>query len=491
MANIRKIIIAASAGTIIEWYDFYIYGSLAPVIATQFFPKENPTAAFLATLAIFGVGFVVRPFGALVFGRLGDIVGRKYTFLLTLLIMGGSTFAIGLIPSYGTIGMLAPILVLILRILQGLALGGEYGGATTYVAEHAPEGRKGFFTSFIQTTATLGLFISLGVILICKSSMSKESFNDWGWRVPFFVSVLLVAGSFAIRRKMEESPEFVALKASGKTSKHPLKESFTQWKNLKWVLIALFGATAGQGVVWYTGQFYAMNFCTKTLSIDATQIQKMLLVVLLLGTPLFIFFGWLSDRIGRKWIMLSGIGLAALFYVPIYQQMIKLSEPSTGWEWTMNQPEPATYTVLANGDSSSVSKLEFTNGGVVTYTGIKSPGAAEWKISQNIVLPSENIFLIGLLIFVQLLFVAMAYGPIAAFLVELFPANIRYTSMSLPYHIGNGVFGGLTPLIAESLVLKTGNTIAGIYYPVIVATLTVIVGVFFLPEKKKNDGIKI
>lgn len=485
MSSIRKIIIAASAGTVIEWYDFYIYGSLAPVIATQFFPKENPTAAFLATLAIFGVGFVVRPFGALVFGRLGDLVGRKYTFLLTLLIMGGATFCIGLVPSYGTIGMLAPILVLILRILQGLALGGEYGGATTYVAEHAPEGRKGFFTSFIQTTATLGLFISLGVILLCKSMMSTEDFNDWGWRLPFFLSLFLVAGSFAIRRKMEESPEFAALKASGKTSKNPLKESFTQWKNLKWVLIALFGATAGQGVVWYTGQYYAMNFCTKTLSIDATQIQKMLLVVLLIGTPLFIFFGWLSDRIGRKWIMLTGIALAAVFYVPIYKAMAQIADPGTAWEHTLSEKPIDKFYMTANGDSACDQTLVFANGGQWERTSERKAGTGNWEWTKsNIKLPSQSLMVLGLLIFVQLIFVAMAYGPIAAFLVELFPANIRYTSLSLPYHIGNGIFGGLTPLIAEVLVVKTGNNIAGLYYPVIVATVTVIVGVFFIREKK-------
>lgn len=476
MRSIRKIILAASAGTVIEWYDFYIFGSLATYISTQYFPSENPTASFLATLAAFGVGFVVRPFGALVFGRLGDLVGRKYTFLLTLLIMGGSTFAIGLIPSYESIGVLAPIIVFLLRALQGLALGGEYGGATTYVAEHAPAGKRGLFTSFIQTTATLGLFISIGVILLCKMSMSKEAFNDWGWRIPFLLSVILVAGSFMIRRKMEESPEFTALKAEGKTSKHPLKESFTQWKNLKWVLIALFGATAGQGVVWYTGQFYAMNFCTKTLSIDATQIQKMLLVVLFIGTPLFIFFAWLSDKIGRKWIMLSGIALGAIFYIPIYKAMAAQADTS---EWTLNTTDqqlsqhgihptdPVTYT--------------YENGAKVTTT------MKDGKSTSLIQLPSRNITIIGLLIFLQLVFVTMAYGPIAAFLVELFPANIRYTSMSLPYHIGNGVFGGLTPLIAESMVVKTGNIFAGLYYPVIVAAVTVVVGALLIKNRKGSE----
>lgn len=484
MRSIRKIILAASAGTVIEWYDFYIFGSLAPFISTQFFPKENPTASFLATLAAFGVGFVVRPFGALVFGRLGDMVGRKYTFLLTLLMMGGSTFAIGVIPSYESIGVLAPIIVFLLRALQGLALGGEYGGATTYVAEYAPEGKKGFFTSFIQTTATIGLFVSIGVILLCKSTMSKESFDDWGWRIPFLLSIFLVAGSFIIRRRMDESPEFAALKAQGKTSKHPLKESFTQWKNLKWVLIALFGATAGQGVVWYTGQFYAMNFCTKTLNIDSTQIQQMLLVVLLIGTPLFIFFAWLSDKIGRKWIMLTGIALGAIFYVPIYQAMAEQAD-TTRWEWTATAPGWITTSdEKPNGDSSSISKIEFTYGGMITQSAVKKAGTSEWKIERTVLLPKRNLVVIGLLIFIQLVFVTMAYGPIAAFLVELFPANIRYTSMSLPYHIGNGVFGGLTPLIAESMVVKTGNIFAGLYYPVVVAAATVVVGTIAIRNKQ-------
>lgn len=483
--GIRRVVFASSAGTVIEWYDFYIFGSLATIISSQYFPKENPAAAFLATLAAFGVGFVIRPFGALVFGRLGDIVGRKYTFLLTLLIMGGSTFAIGLIPSYETIGVLAPVLVFVLRALQGLALGGEYGGATTYVAEHAPEGKRGFFTSFIQTTATLGLFISIGVILLCKTILGNNAFSDWGWRIPFLVSSILVAISFFIRRKMEESPEFAQMKKEGKTSSSPLKESFTKWSNLKWVLIALFGATAGQGVVWYTGQFYAMNFCTKSLEMDATQVQTMLLIVLLAATPLFVFFAWLSDRIGRKWIMLSGIALGAIFYIPIYKAMAAQTDSSSAWEWTVEKPQETIVMRKANGDSTTFQFLQFTHGARIEWKGEKKDGEEKWTNTRTVKLPPKNIFIVGLLIFVQLIFVAMAYGPIAAFLVELFPAKIRYTSMSLPYHIGNGVFGGLTPLIAESLVLKTGNMFAGLYYPVIIAAITFFIGAVLIRERKQ------
>ncbi|MFM7311021.1 MAG: MFS transporter, partial [Flavobacteriales bacterium] len=326
-SSLLKVISASSAGTLIEWYDFYIFGSLAATISEQFFPKENPTAGFLATLAAFGVGFVIRPFGAVVFGRLGDLVGRKKTFLLTLLLMGGATFAIGLIPGYSTIGVFAPILVFLLRAIQGLALGGEYGGAAIYVAEHAPNHRRGFFTSFIQITATLGLIVSLAVILLCKSTMSASDFAVWGWRIPFLLSSILVVISYFIRHRMEESPEFQALKSAGKTVANPLRESFSKWSNLKWVLLALFGATAGQGVVWYTGQFYAMNFCTQTLKIDSTQLQKILIAVLLIGTPLFILFGWLSDRVGRKWIILAGIGLGACCYYPTFQSMRSLADP--------------------------------------------------------------------------------------------------------------------------------------------------------------------
>ena len=493
--SIWSIITASSLGTVIEWYDFYIFGSLAPIIATQFFPKENPTAAFLATLAAFGVGFVIRPFGALVFGRLGDLMGRKSTFLLTLILMGVSTFAIGLIPSYESIGILAPIIVFILRAVQGLALGGEYGGAAIYVAEHAPEGKKGYFTSFIQTTATFGLLLSLAVILLCKYFVPEGEFEVWGWRLPFLLSVILVVVSYFIRTKMDESPVFQQMKAAGKTAKNPLKESFTKWRNLKLVLIALFGAAAGQGVIWYTGQFYAMNFSIKTLHIQENQIQFMLIPVLLLATPFFIVFAKLSDRIGRKKVMMSGVLLAILLYIPIYKQMSSLAD----WRsWEQNPEHYHTQTFSnetidksgANTGSVTVTnKTSYINGCKRIETmklenSSKGKNAVETK--QQIKLSNSKIFYLGFLIFIQLIFVCMVYGPIAAFLVELFPPEIRYTSLSLPYHIGNGVFGGLTPLIAEILVLKFNNPLAGLWYPITIGAITFIVGMLFLTSSKNT-----
>lgn len=423
--GIWKVIAASSAGTLIEWYDFYIFGSLATIISAHFFPAGHPTAAFLSTLAIFATGFIVRPFGAIVFGRIGDLVGRKYTFLLTLLLMGGSTFAIGLLPNYASWGILAPACLVALRLVQGLALGGEYGGAATYVAEHAPTNRRGFYTSFIQTTATLGLFVSLGVILGTRTAMGEAAFADWGWRVPFLLSVFLVMVSYYIRVRMQESPLFAKAKAEGRLSKNPLKESFAQPENLRLVLLALFGATAGQGVVWYTGQFYAMFFINKVAGVDFVTTNYIIAGALLLGTPFFVFFGSLSDRIGRKPIIMTGCLLGALLYYPIYQGL-------------MHYAHPVNATMLV------------------------------------------------MLVFVQVLFVTMVYGPIAAFLVELFPTRIRYTSMSLPYHIGNGVFGGLVPLISTALVAKTGNTYAGLTYPIAVALITFLVGTFALREARSR-----
>lgn len=483
---LRKVITASSVGTMIEWYDFYIFGSLAPIIASQFFPKEKPVAAFLATLAAFGVGFVIRPFGALVFGRLGDIVGRKHTFLVTLILMGGSTFCIGLIPGYESIGVLAPIVVFLLRALQGLALGGEYGGAVIYLAEHAPEDKKGYFTSFIQTTATVGLLLSLLIIISCRAMMPEEDFNSWGWRLPFLFSFFLVIVSYYIRTKMEESPVFNELKAKGQVSKNPIKESFGNWSNMRFVLIALFGAVAGQGVVWYTGQFYAMNFCIKTLEIDASQIQWMLIPVLLVGTPFFILFAALSDKIGRKWIMLGGMALAACSYMSLYKEMAAQAD----WKkWTpiatLESQPIAGQAALTNSSEVTISHT-YTNGGrrteKIEYADASLKKAV--KTTNTVILPTKNLVIIGLIILIQVLFVCMAYGPIAAFLVELFPARLRYTSLSLPYHLGNGVFGGLTPLIAESLVLGTGNIFAGLWYPIIVAGATVVLGVFLIREKR-------
>lgn len=492
-----SVITASSVGTLIEWYDFYIFGSLAVIISEQFFPQGNPTAAFLATLATFGAGFVVRPFGAIFFGRLGDLIGRKYTFLVTLIIMGGSTFAIGLIPGYGTLGLLAPILVLILRLLQGLALGGEYGGAATYVAEHSPAAKRGYYTSFIQTTATLGLFVSIGIILAVRYWVGVEEFNDWGWRIPFLLSALLVGVSIYIRLKMAESPLFAKIKSEGKLSKNPLKESFGNKANLKLVLLALFGATAGQGVVWYTGQFYAMTFIERTLQVNQIQTWTIIAAALVLGTPLFIYFGWLSDRIGRKKIMMAGMLLAVLLYMPIYKQMYGLADVKENV--VLGEPRiSSSQSINAEGESVFITRTEktFADGNIQLQTVSKTQTAQTEETlvadKNELTLSNKNFWIMVFLVFVQVVFVAMVYGPIAAFLVELFPTRIRYTSMSLPYHIGNGIFGGLTPLIATSLYVATrtesnpdGDPYAGLYYPIIVAAICFIIGMIFLPDKKR------
>lgn len=475
------VIIASSIGTLIEWYDFYIFGSLVTILSDQFFPKANPTAAFLSTLATFAAGFVVRPFGALVFGRLGDLVGRKYTFLVTLILMGGSTFAIGLIPGYETIGIAAPIIVLILRLAQGLAVGGEYGGAATYVAEHAPAAKRGFYTSFIQTTATLGLFLSLCVIVGVRQSMDSATFADWGWRIPFVLSALLVGISIYIRLRMQESPLFTKLKAEGKTSKNPIKESFGRKENLKMVLIALFGVTAGQGVVWYTSQYYALSFIQKTCNVEFVQSNYIIATSLIIATPLFIYFGWLSDRVGRKVIMMAGLLFAVILYRPLYGRMYDLADV-TQLE-VVNKQEKQ----LDSGGKAQVT--EYEGGTVLTVT-----TDARGTVKKELILGSTAFGSMVIFIVIQVVLVTMVYGPIAAFLVELFPTRIRYTSMSLPYHIGNGVFGGLTPFIAVSLsemskteANPTGDPFAGLLYPIGVAAISFIIGMIFLSNKTKAD----
>lgn len=495
-----SVITASSVGTLIEWYDFYIFGTLSVIISSHFFPQDNPTAALLATLALFGAGFVVRPLGAMVFGRLGDMVGRKYTFLVTLIIMGGSTFAIGLIPGYQTLGLLAPILVLILRLLQGLAMGGEYGGAATYVAEHAPAAKRGYYTSFIQTTATLGLFVSIGVIMIVRYAVGADEFNEWGWRIPFLLSAVLVAVSIYIRLKMQESPLFSKIKSEGKLSKNPLKESFGNKANLKLVLLALFGATAGQGVVWYTGQFYAMSFIENTCRVDSTQTWNIVAIALLIGTPLFIYFGWLSDSIGRKMIMMAGMLLAVLLYMPIYHQMYGLANVKGSTEVKAPQLIYSGTSVTDEGDSIVTTKTQrtFTNGNSevesISTTFSAQANAPVVTAIKKVTLDTTKFWLMVLFVFIQVIFVAMVYGPIAAFLVELFPTRIRYTAMSLPYHIGNGIFGGLTPFIATSLYVASksennpeGDPFAGLYYPIIVASICFIIGMTFLSNKKRGD----
>jgi MFS family permease len=456
--GIWKVIGASACGTAIEWYDFYIFGSLAAIISPLFYPKGNNTLALIAYLSTFAVGFIVRPFGALFFGRIGDLVGRKYAFLVTLLIMGLATFMIGLLPTYEAIGILAPALLILIRVLQGLALGGEYGGAAVYVAEHVPDEKRGFYTSFIQITATVGLFISLGAILLTQASMSKEAFASWGWRVPFLISILLVGLSLYIRLRMKESPIFSHLKTSGKTSSAPLRESFGNWINWKRVLISLFGATAGQGVVWYTGQFYALFYLQGILKVDTSTANTIILIALVLGTPLFIFFAALSDRIGRKRIMMAGCLFAVLTYIPIYMAM---------------------NAAAGNNIASLASKADSVTG-ALSLTPL-TPDASGALVAAPVAANPNIPLLIGL-VFIQMIWVTMAYGPIAAYLVEAFPAKIRYTSMSLPYHIGNGVFGGLLPVIGLSICAATGNIYAGLIYPMVIAGITFVVGSLFLPE---------
>ncbi len=528
-SNIRKIIAASSVGTMIEWYDFYIFGMLSTTISSQFFPRENPTAALLSTLAIFAAGFIVRPFGALFFGRLGDLVGRKYTFLLTLILMGGSTFLIGCVPSYESIGIAAPVIVLLLRLLQGLALGGEYGGAATYVAEHAPVEKRGYYTSWIQTTATLGLFLALGIILLVKTNMPDTTFNaEWGgWRYPFWISILLVCVSVYIRLKMKESPLFSKLKAEGKTSAKPLRESFRYKANFKMVLLALFGAVMGQGVIWYTGQFYAQNFLETKCQIDFTQSRTIMLWAIAFATPFFIVFGWLSDKIGRKWIMMAGMLGGILFYRPIFGEFLNNSNAK---EWVKNQEQDLklqkgvtrTDTIFTQTEQLYIIRQQENNwdyrgtrfhekrsdtlfnfGEIYpAFPPLASPdnhtdlAGIDYSKTEFHLIPDyfpvyTGVHLSGavmrkfiFLVWIMILFVTMVYGPIAAFLVELFPTRIRYTSMSLPYHIGNGIFGGLVPFIG--LLLTTtipGDPLVGLWYPIGVATLCFIIGTLYLRNK--------
>lgn len=491
--TIRSVITASSLGTMIEWYDFYIFGMLAKTISTQFFPEGNPTAALLSTLAIFAAGFIVRPFGALVFGRLGDLIGRKYTFLLTLVLMGGSTFLIGCVPSYTSIGIAAPILVLLLRLLQGLALGGEYGGAATYVAEHAPIGKRGYYTSWIQTTATLGLFVALGVILMVKSNMSDAAFTaEWGgWRYPFWISILLVGVSIYIRMKMAESPIFSKLKAEGKTSTNPLKESFRHKANFKMVLLALFGAVMGQGVVWYTGQFYAQSFLETKCFLEFEQSRTIMLWAIAFATPFFLFFGWLSDKIGRKWIMMTGMALAIFTYRPIFSTFLNDTDIM---EWVKENPvQKGDIKVHQTAMKTAMivdSSITYVLPSGAMYTAIKTDTIqtskvyqSGFKITNKHVSTSTYWKFIGL-VFLLILYVTMVYGPIAAFLVEMFPTKIRYTSMSLPYHIGNGVFGGLVPFIGLLLTTTfTTDPLVGLWYPIGVAALCLIIGIMYLTNK--------
>ena len=556
-SKISLVIGASSVGTLIEWYDFYLFGMLATIISKQFFPSDAGTSALLSTLAIFAAGFIVRPFGALVFGRLGDIIGRKYTFLLTLVLMGGSTFAIGLVPGFATIGWAAPILVLILRLVQGLALGGEYGGAATYVAEHAPVNRRGFWTSWIQTTATLGLFLALGVIILIRSNQGVEAFSaEWGgWRYPFWLSIILVVVSILIRMKMSESPMFTKLKSEGKTSTNPLKESFGHKANFKMVLLALFGAVMGQGVIWYTGQFYAQSFIETVCKVEFVQSRNLMLWAILFATPFFVVFGYLSDRIGRKWIMMLGMLLGIVTYRPIYQYFLDATNAKNRIE-KIDLANTATSEKMASIDVKDKTKIlvvqktdtAYSDGAIFSYTKTDTLHIAaeisdinaskiqyvqanpldanqfdtvllQLKSSAGLNVDSTHIAQVVVLsksttpnvlvektmdhatywnliwlVFVQILYVTMVYGPIAAFLVELFPTKIRYTSMSLPYHIGNGVFGGLVPFLGTLIVEFTktadkpaGDPLAGLWYPIGVASICLFIGVIYLTNKVDKE----
>ncbi|QHI99325.1 MFS transporter [Xylophilus rhododendri] len=537
----KKVIFASSLGTVFEWYDFYLYGSLAAIIAKQFFSGLDAGAAFIFALLAFAAGFLVRPFGAIVFGRLGDMIGRKYTFLVTILIMGLSTFIVGILPSYSAIGVAAPVILIALRMLQGLALGGEYGGAATYVAEHAPQGKRGAYTSWIQTTATLGLFLSLVVILGVRSATGEAAFADWGWRVPFMVSILLLAVSVWIRMTLSESPAFVRMKAEGKTSKAPLKESFGEWKNLKIVILALVGLTAGQAVVWYTGQFYSLFFLTQQLKVDAITANLMIAGALLIGTPFFVLFGMLSDKIGRKPIIMAGCLLAAVTYFPVFKGLTVAANPDLAAAQSSAQitvtADPSTCSFQGNPvareidfrSSCDIAKRYLVQNSV-SYDNVAGPAgsAAVVKVGDKVIsAPAGNVVdlkfdadssgkiaafkkevgddlkaagypakadpakmnkpVMILLLAWLVILVTMVYGPIAAMLVEMFPTRIRYTSMSLPYHIGNGWFGGLLPTTSFAIVASTGNMYNGLWYPIIIACVTLVIGTLFIKETKDVD----
>ncbi|MFM0096856.1 MFS transporter [Paraburkholderia nemoris] len=530
----KRVIFASSLGTVFEWYDFYLAGSLAIFISKSFFSGVNPTAAFIFTLLSFAAGFAVRPFGAIVFGRLGDMVGRKYTFLITIVIMGLSTFLVGFLPGYASIGIVSPVIFIAMRMLQGLALGGEYGGAATYVAEHAPPGRRGFYTAWIQTTATLGLFLSLLVILGVRTAMGEDAFGAWGWRIPFIASIILLGVSVWIRLQLHESPVFERIKAEGKTSKAPLTEAFGQWKNLKIVILALIGLTAGQAVVWYTGQFYTLFFLTQTLKVDGATANILIAIALLIGTPFFLFFGSLSDRIGRKPIIMAGLLIAACTYFPLFKALSHYTNPALEAA-TAKSP----IVVIANPDECSfqfnpVGTAKFTSScdiaksalskAGLNYENVAAPAGslAEIKVGDTVINtydgkaadakdqgkvfdktlattlktagyppkadPSQINWPMSVVILtIMMIYVTMVYGPIAAMLVEMFPTRIRYTSMSLPYHIGNGWFGGFLPATAFAIVAAKGNIYSGLWYPIVVALITLVIGMLFVRETKDSD----
>ncbi len=531
----KKVIFASSLGTVFEWYDFYLYGTLAVIIGKQFFSNLDPSSQVIFSLLAFAAGFIVRPFGALVFGRLGDLIGRKYTFLVTILIMGLSTFIVGVLPNYAAIGVAAPVILIGLRMLQGLALGGEYGGAATYVAEHAPPGKRGAYTAWIQTTATVGLFLSLMVILGSRTAIGEDAFNDWGWRIPFLVSILLLAVSVWIRLSMNESPAFKKMKEEGKTSKAPLTESFGQWKNLKVVILALVGLTMGQAVVWYTGQFYALFFLTGALKVDNATANVLIGISLLLGTPFFIVFGTLSDKIGRKPIVLTGCLIAALTYFPLFKALTAAANPDLAAAQAANRvvvsadPAECSFQFNPTGVAKFTSSCDIAKQALasrsVSYDNVAGTGPATIAIGSTTIVsyastglpPAEakakdaafrkevadalkaanypakadpakidKPLVVGIL-FILVLYVTMVYGPIAAMLVELFPTRIRYTSMSLPYHIGNGWFGGLLPATGLAIVAQTGNMYNGLWYPIVFASITFVIGLLFVKETKDVD----